>query len=483
MRRIHHIFFSALIAAVLLLAACGKKGPEPTLPVLPGGEPVTSRAAGETTAALTISPDDPTAAQTTEPTEPPTAASTPSPATQPTTPEETTPEPTEEPSTEGPDESSAEESTSPEETEPATEPASTEPPATQSPEEIALRERAAAYLAQMDTRARLFQLIIVTPEGISWDNPVKLPDNNELRSCPVGGILYQAKNMETPDQLTALVEGHQKVSSVPLLICVDEEGGRVSRIMQTMGTTPIKNMFTYRGDGIEKARTNALTLATDISRFGFNLDFAPVADVWSNPENKVIGERAYSDDFGKAATLIASAVRGFHDGGVICTLKHFPGHGDTVEDSHENTAVVTKTLSELREQEFLPFLSGIAAGADLVMTGHLMVPDVDPDNPATFSRKIVTDLLRKELGFDGVIITDALEMAAAASVSTGGEACLKALNAGCDMLLCPEGQPEKLGQCVDFLAAALESGQLSGARVDESVLRVLMLKLKYGILE
>lgn len=369
------------------------------------------------------------------------------------------------------------ETTETEETEEST------PSAEASSETLPYKEIAALYLAGMDERAKLFQLMIVTPEAICWDNPVMVPDNQELSSKPVAGLLYQAKNMESRQQLLKLVEGHQEAAPLPLFICVDEEGGRVSRIMQTMGTTPIKNMFTYRGDGPEKARKNALTLAQDIRSFGFNVDFAPVTDVWSNPENRVIGERAYSDDFNKASLLIASAVNGFHQGGVICTLKHFPGHGDTLEDSHDHAALVQKSLEQLRKEEFLPFAAGIKAGADMVMTGHLMVPDIDPDNLATFSHKIVTDILREEMGFEGVIITDALEMGAATSVSTGGEACLKALLAGNDLLLCPAGQPENLTACVDYLLEAIQNSQLSWERVDESLLRILELKLRYGILE
>ena len=397
-----------------------------------------------------------------------TPASTVKPSTTPpvtTTAESTAPPVTEESSVES---SETEESTEAEET--------TEPGPS-------VEEIAQAYLEKMDDRSKLYQLMIVLPEAICWDNPVIVPDNEELRSHPVAGILYQAKNMESKEQLLALVEGHQEASALPLLICVDEEGGRVSRIMKTMGTTPIKNMYTYRGDGPEKARTNALTLAKDIRRFGFNTDFAPVADVWSNPENKVIGERAYSDDFKKAARLVESAVKGFHEGGAICTLKHFPGHGDTLEDSHDHTALVNKSLVQLRREEFLPFAAGIKAGADLVMTGHLLVPRIDKENIATFSHKILTEILREELGFEGLIITDSLEMAGVSSISTGGEACLKALLAGCDLLLCPAGQPEKLGECVDYLLAAIQEENLSWERVNESVLRVLELKIQYGLIE
>ncbi|MBP3729046.1 MAG: glycoside hydrolase family 3 protein [Lachnospiraceae bacterium] len=374
-------------------------------------------------------------------------------------------------------------SSDPAETLPESSEESSAPPTTEVDIREALRPRAEEYMAHMDLRSKLFPLMIVSPEANCWMNPVTTPEDDLLPSRPVAGLLFQAKNMENPQQLTALVEGRQASSLLPLFICVDEEGGRVSRIIPTMGTTPIKNMYTYRGDGTEKARKNARTLATDISRFGFNLNFAPVADVWSHPENQVIGERAYGDDFQKTARLVASAVKGFHDANIICTLKHFPGHGDTLEDSHNQIAMVHKSAEELRTQELLPFIAGIEAGADMVMSGHLMVPAIDPENPATFSHLIITKLLREELGFQGVIITDALEMGGAQTVSSGGEACLKALLAGHDLLLCPEEQPEKLSDCVDNLLEAVESGLLSEERIDESLLRVLTLKLQYGLLK
>ena len=443
-----------ILTLLLTSAACGNS------------QPPASTAANQTLPFNQPQTGSPSSTKATVPSAVPTTkASTSAPTT-----EVTTPAPTTEATTPAPTSETVEtsESTEPSETTPAGPSA---------------REVAEAYLAQMDYQSKLYQLMIVLPEAICGDDPAVTADKAELNAMPVAGILYQAKNMTNKDQLIALVEGHQEASALPLFICVDEEGGRVSRIRQTMGTTPIKNMYTYRGDGPEKARKNALTLAQDISAFGFNLDFAPVADVWSNPENRVIGERAYSDSFTKAATLIAAAVRGFHEGNVICTLKHFPGHGDTLEDSHESAAVVQKTLKTLRQEEFLPFVAGIEAGADLVMIGHLTVPDIDPGIPATFSRKIVSDLLREDLGFAGVIITDSLEMKAATLAGTPGEVCLKALQAGCDILLCPASRPDRLTACVEYLLNAIQMGLISWERIDESVLRILELKVKYGLIE
>ena len=183
-----------------------------------------------------------------------------------------------------------------------------------------------------------------------------------------------------------------------------------------------------------------------------------------------------------AQTVVEAAVRGFRDQGVICTLKHFPGHGDTLQDSHKSLAIVQKTREELESQEYLPFLAGIEAGADMVMTGHLIVEALDPSlTPATFSKTIVTDVLRGELGFDGVVVTDSLKMAGAQDYASGGEACLLALEAGCDLLLGPAETPQELDECLNAIYEALDSGRLSEERLDESVSRVLALKYRHGM--
>ena len=207
------------------------------------------------------------------------------------------------------------------------------------------------------------------------------------------------------------------------------------------------------------------------------MDLAPVADVWSNPANTVIGDRAYSDDFQQAAQLVAAAVDGFHEGGIACTLKHFPGHGDTSADSHFGSVYVYKTLDQLREGELIPFRAGIEAGADAVMMGHLIIAEVD-EQPALFSRQIVTELLRGELGFDGVVITDSLKMQAMTDHYGSGDIAVKAVQAGVDLLL----SPQDLEEAAAALVQAVEEGAISQERLDESVLRILRLKTARGII-
>ena len=233
----------------------------------------------------------------------------------------------------------------------------------------------------------------------------------------------------------------------------------MGRLMYKLGTTWVNSMFSYKDQGTDTAYANAKTIGTDMVSCLFNTDFAPVADVWTNPDNTVIGDRAYSDDFEQAAELVSSAVRGFTDGGVVCCLKHFPGHGDTSTDTHEGAAVVSKSLDELREGELLPFKSGIEAGADMVMIGHITVTALD-DVPATISKAVITELLRGDLGWDGVVITDSLDMGALAGYDNG-EVCIRFLEAGGDIML---GIPD-VEAALTALEAAVTDGRLTEQRM------------------
>lgn len=335
-------------------------------------------------------------------------------------------------------------------------------------------------LESMTVKEKVYQLFVVFPSQVTGVSPVtKAGDltRQGLTEYPVGGLIYDKTNMVSREQVTEMLTTVQTYSKIPLILTCDEEGGRVNRLMSTVGTTYIDSMMSYRDLGTEKAAENAKVIAGDMVSCGFNTDLAPVADVWSNPDNKVIGDRAYSDDFAQAAALVASAVGGFHAGGVACTLKHFPGHGDTSADSHKGAVYVTKTLEELRSSELLPFQAGIDAGADMVMIGHLTVTDV-ADVPAVFSHEIVTGLLREEMGFDGVIITDSLQMKAVTDSCDSGQAAVLAVQAGVDILLCPAD----LQEAADALLDAVATGVISEERLNESVMRILKLKEGRGIL-
>jgi len=335
----------------------------------------------------------------------------------------------------------------------------------------AANEAALETIAGLTLHERVCQLFIVLPQHLSGSLTSYGDDLVQgLREYPVGGVLFVTNNIRDAENTLNMTRVIKEQSKILPFLSVDEEGGRVARLSGKPNTVKLEPMYSYRNEGSGVAYENARRLAYNLHAYGFNLDFAPVADVWSNPVNTVIGDRAYSDDPEKAAELVAAAVRGFRDAGVFCCIKHFPGHGDTAEDSHTGAATVTKTLEELRAAEFLPFESGIDAGVDMVMIGHLSCPEID-DVPASVSKRIVTGILREELGYDGVVLTDSLHMGAVAATDPA-ELSLAAFEAGSDILL----SSDDFKASIEAFKKALRNGTLSTDRLNESLVRILRLK-------
>lgn len=335
----------------------------------------------------------------------------------------------------------------------------------------------------MSLREKVGRLFIVRPEslepGIRYDSDAELPayrlqsvsDGMRRRAAeyPVGGVLLYGHNIADPEQLDRFVRELKGLPGAPLL-CVDEEGGRVSRIANNpaFDVPRYESAAALSAAGPEATFEAAHTIGTYLKRHGLDIDFAPVADVNTNPDNIIIGKRAFSDSPEQAAPLVAAYVRGLQAAGVTACLKHFPGHGDTLADTHLGYAFTRKDWPQMRDCEMIPFRAGLDAGARMVMAAHIAAPAVTgTDLPATLSSVILTDKLRGELGFDGLIITDALEMGAITRLYGSGEAAVRALQAGADLLLCP------LDYCAAFEAVldAIRSGAVSEERVDASIRR------------
>lgn len=353
-------------------------------------------------------------------------------------------------------------------------------------------------LAGMTLREKVGQLFLVRPDALDPSLSQQTIDDADvpgvtevsddmaalLAQYPVGGVVLFGKNITDETQLRELIAQLQQVSAVPMLIGVDEEGGTVARL----ASHPAFDLPRYESaaaageQGPQAVYDMSAEIGAYLAGYGISLDFAPVADVNTNPDNPVIGDRAFSSDPQTAADCVAAAVDGFSQAGVLCCLKHFPGHGDTASDSHDGAVYTEKTREELRACEFLPFEAGIQAGAPLVMVGHIAAPNAvegeEGQLPATFSRTIITDVLRGELGFTGVVVTDSLAMGAVTETYTPGEAAVLALQAGADLLLMPAG----LAQAYNEVLAAVEDGRLSEERIDESVARILALKQQAGLL-
>lgn len=343
-----------------------------------------------------------------------------------------------------------------------------------------------AKLTEMTLREKVGQLFWVRPEALDFSlNPEKKKLTQTMRQnleqYPVGGIVAFKGNIQDESQLSSLIADFQSASKIPMIVAVDEEGGSVARLAnhEAFSLPKYKSARDIGATGDpEQARQMGRTIGSYLRAYGFNLDFAPVADVDSNPANPVIGRRAYSTDAQQAAQMVTAAVEGFHDAGMLCTVKHFPGHGDTGQDSHYGTATSYKTWEEMKATEMLPFEAGIAAGVDVVMTAHITTPNATADGlPASLSYTMVTERLRGELGFQGVIVTDALGMNAIKNYFAPAESAVAALCAGVDVLL----MPSDLRAAFDGVIRAVEDGTLSEERLNESVRRILTLKQKAGL--
>ena len=349
-----------------------------------------------------------------------------------------------------------------------------------------MENRISDLLNSMTLEEKVYQLFIVKPESVAGvEKATKATEATQkgFSKYPVGGIVYFSTNIVKESQIKQMIASSQVYAKekrgIGLFIAVDEEGGSIARVANNLETTKIDSMkkVGQRGDPSEAYQIGA-TIAGDISKLGFNLDFAPVADVIIEGRNTEIGSRSFGKDPSLVSAMVSQLVRGLQDNGVIGTLKHFPGHGSTIDNSHDGASITTRTLDDMEQTEFLPFQEGISAGVEFVMMSHLTAVEIDKEYPASLSQRIVTGILREKLNFEGVIITDALKMNAVSDSYTSDEAAVLALQAGVDVLLMPVNLSKAAGGILD----AVEIGRISQDRIDESVRRILRVKWKYGLI-
>lgn len=303
--------------------------------------------------------------------------------------------------------------------------------------------------------------------------------SRQMNELQPGGIILFRENIDNEHQVRAIIGDFQSLSPIPLLMAVDEEGGRVSRL--THGSLDFPRIPAARAVGQtgdeQAAEETGRQLGEALKDLGFNMNMAPVADVDSNPRNPVIGDRSYGSDPNLAASMAAAVARGMMGEGVIPVYKHFPGHGDTDQDTHTGPVTLSHDQARLNSLELVPFVRGIDEGIPAIMTAHLLVPAYDDQLPATLSPQILTKLLRNQLDFQGIIITDALDMTAISQQWSSGEAAVKALAAGADVLLMPSDAAE----AHQAVVTAVKEGTLSPDRLNEAVSRILQLKARYGM--
>ena len=333
-------------------------------------------------------------------------------------------------------------------------------------------------LKKMTIDEKIGQLIIAGFDGITV--------NDELQSLIlekyIGGVILFSKNVESASQVVALnneIKEINKVNKSPIFISVDEEGGLVSRMPSEFKDIPT-NSDIAKYDDEDLSYNIGKVIGEEISSLGFNMDFAPVLDINSNPNNPVIGDRSFGDNEAIVSKLGIATMKGLKDSNVIASVKHFPGHGDTSVDSHVGLPVVEHDLERLKSFELVPFKKAIDAGADMVMVSHIMLPKIDEKEPATLSKTIITDILRKDMNYNGVVVTDDMTMGAIINNYDIGEAAVKSINAGVDIVMVCH-QYENVTKVIDAIKEAVNNGTITEERLDKSVERILKLKDKYNI--
>ncbi|TDL70835.1 beta-N-acetylhexosaminidase [Paenibacillus amylolyticus] len=350
----------------------------------------------------------------------------------------------------------------------------TAPPQEEVPEVDPVQDQ----LRSLTLEEKIGQMILAGVQGTTLDDQAK----QMITDQKVGGIIFYANNVTTLEGTAKFVQSIKETNQsnpVPIFMSVDQEGGKVSRMPETVESIPSSRKVGETNDSA-LAETMGELLARQVQLAGFNVDFAPVLDVNSNPKNPVIGDRS----FGSSAELVTrmgiAEMKGLRNEGIIPVAKHFPGHGDTSVDSHLDLPVVNKTEKQLAELEWIPFQAAVKDQVEAVMVAHILFPKLDPDHPASLSDVIIGEHLRGKFKYDGVVITDDLSMGAIAKNFKLDQAALATVKAGSDILLVAHSY-ESAKTIFDTLISAVKSGKITESRIDESVYRILALKQQYKL--
>ena len=364
-------------------------------------------------------------------------------------------------------------------------------------------------IEEMSTEQKLAQMMVVAfrSDANNTKTATKVSPAYEelLKKYGFGGVIMFGGNIEDAEQTVTMIRDCQTAAmaseqGIPLLICVDQEGGLVNRV--SFGVTGPGSMALAATGDTKLTEESADMLGQELAALGFNMDFAPDADVNNNPNNPIIGIRSFSDDPEMVAEYVPAFLKGLGKNNISAALKHFPGHGNVGEDSHTGLPSSELTEDELMDCEFVPFQAGIDAGADMIMTAHIQYPNVEKETyksrldgktvnlPATLSHTIITGLLREKMGYDGIVITDAMDMEAIASHFDPIDAAVMSINAGVDILLCPVNlyQDDKIDtfpemdKYMERLVKRVEAGDIKEEELDDSVARILKLKQDKGIM-
>jgi len=349
-------------------------------------------------------------------------------------------------------------------------------------EESEVKSEAESIVDAMSLEEKIYQLFIVFPEQLTGEACVTGSGNGfkeALDKYPVGGIIFLSQNIVDPNQTIDMLENMQKcaleLEGIPLFLCVDEEGGTVTRVARNVsfGVNNVGDMINVVNE--TEAYDIGNYIGQYLSELGFNVDFAPVVDVITNERNVVVKKRSFGSDPQKVVSFASEYSKGLHDSGVLSTFKHFPGHGATEADTHEGFAYTEKTYADMLEIELLPFSEAQEQGVDFVMVSHISVPRITGNNvPCSLSYKMVTSILKEDMAYDGIVITDAMGMGAISEAYGDVQAVLMAIKAGNDMVLTPGSMQES----AEAIMKAVENGEITEESIDSSVMKIIEKKIK-----
>lgn len=338
-----------------------------------------------------------------------------------------------------------------------------------------LTENIESYISEMSIEEKIGQMIIMSNR-----TPNMTPElQNTLINVKPGGFIFFAENFSNQTDSLKLIEEIKATNNIPMFLSIDQEGGRVQRLkkqndIDVMTIPPMAEIGAT--NDVSKAFEVGKKIGEDLKKFGLNMDFAPVLDVLTNKENKSIQGRSFGSDYDLVANMGSALAKGLQENNIIPVYKHFPGHGSTTVDSHYDLPVLTKSKEDLLTTDLIPFQKAIEDQAEIIMIGHLAIPNITNDNtPASLSKKIITNLLKKELGFQGLVITDALNMKALTNYYTEQQIYEMAINAGVDILLMPN-HPE---QAIEYIKKSIQNGTIKEEQINESITKILKLKAKY----
>jgi beta-N-acetylhexosaminidase len=333
-------------------------------------------------------------------------------------------------------------------------------------------------ISGMTLDEKIGQMLMFSIEGYSLsDNTKKL-----IKDYKVGGFIVLGENVQDTKQVLELLNSIKReniLSKIPLFLSVDEEGGRVTRMPKEFKKLPTNKTIGKLNNKVFSSKIGS-AIGSEIKAFGYNMDFAPVLDVNSNPNNPVIGNRSFGANASVVSDLGIETMKGIQSENIIAVVKHFPGHGDTNVDSHKGLPTVNNDLERLQSLELIPFTKAINNEVDAIMIAHILLPKIDKENPSSMSKIIITDILRNNLKFDGVVITDDMTMGAIMKNYNIGEAAVKSVNAGTDVVLVCHGYDNQIG-VINALKDACLKGEILESRINESVYRILKLKKKYNL--